>query len=159
MIDESAEAFDWVASYGIVHPSKRSFLSAYSQGHTVESACDVAKVCRQTHYDWLKHEHDEKDAYIAAYAEAQERRFNVLELEARRRAVEGVIERTDFDKEGNIVSQVKKYSDALLQFLMRGHKPEVYRDNHHVEHSGNVNFTADFDAALSRARARAGLQE
>jgi hypothetical protein len=49
-----------------------------------------------------------------------------LESEARRRAVDGVDEPV-FHK-GRICGTVRKYSDALLMFLLRGNAPEKYKE-------------------------------
>lgn len=133
--EESGTA--WLETYKIVHPQKRTFLLAYASGRTIARACDVADVGRQTHYDWLNHEHDERDAYRLAFDEAKERRFEVLEQEARRRAVEGCATPI-FDKEGNQIGTELEYSDVLLIFLMKGSKPEIYRDNVKHEHTGTI---------------------
>ncbi len=58
----------------------------------------------------------------------------MLEAEARRRAVEGV--RKPVYCRGEIVGTVKEYSDTLLIFLMKGARPEKYRDNVRVERTG-----------------------
>lgn len=51
---------------------------------------------------------------------------NMLEREAVRRATLGVKEPVLY--KGEVVTQVTKYSDSLLQFLLRAHKPEVYTE-------------------------------
>lgn len=70
--------------------------------------------------------------------------------EARRRAYEGVEEGVYHC--GKRVDVVRKYSDTLLMFLIKGHRPE-FRDNHRVELTGadggpieTVDMTVD-DAA------------
>ena len=35
------------------------------------------------------------------------------------------------------------YSDSLLMFLLRAHRPHLYRDNVQVEHSGGMEVTGD----------------
>ena len=52
-------------------------------------------------------------------------------LEARRRAVEGV-ERIVYHK-GVECGRVREYSDTLLMFLLRSHRPQKYRDNTKVQ--------------------------
>ena len=51
----------------------------------------------------------------------------------RRRAVEGVEEPVGWYK-GEAGGVVRKYSDTLLIFLLKGRKPEMYRERY--EHSG-----------------------
>ena len=65
---------------------------------------------------------------------ANEESADRLELEARRRAVEGVDEPVFY--QGVEVGTVRKYSDALLQFLLKARRPDVFRER--VEHSGAV---------------------
>lgn len=66
----------------------------------------------------------------------------VLELEARRRAVEGV-EQENYDRDGNLVSVTTKFSDTLLIFLMKAGDPKKYRDNFSIEHKGSVQHNHD----------------
>jgi hypothetical protein len=40
--------------------------------------------------------------------------------------------------QGQEVGQVRKYSDTLLIFLLKGRKPDTYRDNVSVEQKGKV---------------------
>jgi hypothetical protein len=62
-----------------------------------------------------------------------------LESEAFRRAHDGVDEpivgRIGKDLDG-VVTTVKRYSDGLLQFLLKAHRPEVYKDRVAQEVSG-----------------------
>lgn len=58
---------------------------------------------------------------------AQEHYRDSLEAEARRRAFEGV-DKPVFYK-GKKVATVKEYSDRLLELLLRGERPEKFRDN------------------------------
>jgi hypothetical protein len=62
---------------------------------------------------------------------------DILEAEADRRAREGVLE-PNFYK-GAVSGYTVKYSDTLLQFLMRGNNPKKYRENTHNGQT-NINF-------------------
>lgn len=59
---------------------------------------------------------------------------DVIEEEAHRRAIDG------FDRpviyQGEITDTYKDYSDSLLTMLMKGNKPEKYKER--TEHSGSV---------------------
>jgi hypothetical protein len=149
-------SFDWVNQYRIVHPKKKSFLTAFALCGNVTDASDKAEIGCKTHYGWMNLEHDERDAYREAFAEAQERAFVVLEREARRRAVDGV-ENPIFDKDGNLVGHEIKYSDTMLIFLMKGLRPDVYRETFKHEHSGTVNLVQELEGAVELARKRSGL--
>lgn len=37
---------------------------------------------------------------------------------------------------GKAVGEIREFSDALLMFGLKGRKPEMYRDNYKIEHSG-----------------------
>lgn len=59
---------------------------------------------------------------------------DVLEEEVRRRAVVGVREPVYY--KGDVVGHVRKYSDILLIFRLKGLKPDMYRDRYTAELSG-----------------------
>jgi len=80
-----------------------------------------------------------------------------IEEEARRRAVDGV--ERDIYHQGEKVGKEREYSDRLLAMLLKAHRPEFYRDNSRVEHSGEIanRVTIDYSRRLpspEEARAR-----
>ena len=131
---------------------KKAFLLAYADSANVTVAATAAKVGRRTHYDWLENDAE----YAAAFKAAGEDAADLLELEARRRAAEGVDEPVIHqgqmmgvwvNAKGQQVAKdtpgarmipltVKRYSDTLLIFLLKGARPEKYRDNARIEHTG-----------------------
>jgi hypothetical protein len=91
---------------------KKEALSAYVEYGTVTAACRVARIGRRTFYDWAG-----KDPEFAAQLkDAREQVTDDLEQEAINRAHAG--------------------SDTLLIFLLKSLRPEVYRENVKMEHSG-----------------------
>jgi hypothetical protein len=110
----------------------------------------------------------EDPAYKAAFEAAHQIAIAVLEDEAIRRAVEGVEEPVVYkgefsflpkvdengvvilDEEGRPIRgkplTVRKYSDQLLQFLLRGAKPEKYRER--FQHDGSINHNLRFSGQL-----------
>lgn len=110
---------------------KPDFLAALEQEGLVNVACKAAGIARSTAY--LHREQDE--AFAAAWQEVEDAVTDELELEARRRAKEGV-ESHKYDKDGNLLWTETKYSDTLLIFLLKARRPHVYRDNVKVEHTG-----------------------
>jgi hypothetical protein len=104
------------------------FLEAYREHCTVFHACQAAGIGRRTHYDWL----DEDAEYVARFEQARSEATDSLEHEAVRRARDGVLE--PVYQGGKKVGSIRKYSDTLLIFLLKGAKPEVYRER--VEHTG-----------------------
>lgn len=113
-------------TYTTVHPKKRAFLAAFAERGNIVHACRAAKVGRQTYYDWT--EHDEEFALAAkiAQAEANDR----LELVAYEWATVGVPTVKEI-YEGDVLVRrevSKDISPTLLIFLMKGAKPEKYRE-------------------------------
>lgn len=106
--------------------AKRAFIAAYAESGNVTLAAIAAKVDRRTHYKWLEADPDYTDAFYEAGEAAADR----LEQEARRRAVDGV-ERPLMHK-GEEVGTVREYSDQLLMFLLKGVRPEKYRERIHL---------------------------
>lgn len=108
---------------------KSAFLVAFAQSGNVSAAAREAGCGRTTVYQWQEHD----EAFLAAFREAEIQAVDVLEQEARRRAIG--YEATVYDKDGN-AQTVTKYSDVLMIFLLKGARPEKYKDR--VEHSGTV---------------------
>jgi hypothetical protein len=106
--------------------SKRAFLAAYAVSGNVSLSAMAAKIDRRTHYKWL----DADAAYTESFYEAGEAAADALESEARRRAVDGV-ERPVYQG-GVMVGTVTEYSDNLLTFLLKGVRPEKYRERIHL---------------------------
>lgn len=106
------------------------FLELLAQGHTIVHACAESKLPRQTAYN-----RRDKDEYFAIeWERALEAGIQVLEQEARRRAVDGVDEPIVY--QGVVTDTVRKFSDTLLIFLLKAKRPAVYRDNVRTEISG-----------------------
>ncbi len=127
------------------HPKKRAFLAAYRETGNVRLACEAAQIGRSSHYRWL----DDPD-YAEEFERAKKDAVDVLEAEARRRAVEGWEEPVGWYK-GEAGGTVRRYSDTLLIFLLKGAAPEKYRER--MEVSGalkGLDFSVMTDAQLAR---------
>lgn len=110
--------------------NKEKFLAAYAQTGNVSAAAKLAEVSRRSHYEWLARD----KRYAEKFAEAVDEAADRLETEARRRAVSGVSEPVLY--KGVQVATVKKYSDTLLIFLLKGARPEKYAERHVVGGKG-----------------------
>ena len=88
--------------------------------------------------------------FAAQWREALEEGTDLLEAEARRRAVTGV-DKPVFYK-GEVVGSITKYSDRLLMFLLRAHDPK-FRDG------GKVKQTGATDVGVDRDREKAILEK
>ena len=99
------------------------FLAALRKGYSVAHACRLLRVSRVTVYKYRR----ENEAFRLEWEDAVQEGTDLLEDEVRRRALVGVKEPV-FQK-GIEVGQVTRYSDALLIFLLKGRRPEKFRDN------------------------------
>lgn len=143
---------------------QEAFLKAFAGNGNVRLSCEIAKVGRATHYEWLKADVE----YAARFKSAQEDAAEALEEEARRRAVEGVLEPAGW-YQGSPGGNVRRYSDTLLIFLLKGAKPEKYRERTELTgkdggpiETSDVSLLTDDERAeriaslLARAEARRG---
>ena len=130
-------------------PKKRAFLAAYAATCSITKAAEVAKVGRQCHYDWLASDQQ----YRAAFEQAKEQAAQTLEDEAIRRAYEGVERPVTIAGERELV---REYSDTLLIFLLKGVRPEKYRERFDVK--GELSI-APLTKALADGRERVARLE
>jgi len=126
-------------------PKQRVFLDIFAQAGSVSLAAKKAEIGRRTHYDWL-----EQPAYKAAFEDATEDAAEALEREARRRAMLGTVRPVYY--KGKPCGELREYSDVLLIFLLKGLKPEKYRENVNVNGSLDVNLAERLIAARERLR-------
>ncbi len=115
-----------------------AFLTELRARGSILAACAAAAVGRSTVYE----RRDTDGPFAADMAEALEIATDSLELEARRRAVDGV-ERPVFGSGGPGVGTVqvgvvREYSDSLMALLLKAHMPARYRENVKVEHGGKI---------------------
>ncbi len=116
----------------------------------VTGACDRIGIGRTTVYM----ERQRNEAFAVAWADVEERSTERMEAEAYRRAVTGV--ETPLVSAGKLVTTVQTYSDGLLTFMLKARRPDKYRDNVKVEHSGSVK-TEIVPVAIDRGAAVARL--
>jgi len=112
----------------------KRFLAQFAAIGNVSLSAQLVGIHRSTPYAEAK----DNPTFAAAWEEARETSADVLESEARRRAVEGV-ERPVFQN-GKLVGHVQEYSDTLLIFLLKGERPAKYRETGRVI---NFNVTPD----------------
>lgn len=140
-------------------PKQAAFLAAFIATASVTKAAKAARIDRALHYRWL----DEDPDYPAKFKTAAEQAADVLESEAVRRAHEGVdeplvyqgrftykqrpLKNSDGDPVLGVDGKprmedygkplaVRKYSDGLLQFLLKGFRPDKYRERVSAELAG-----------------------
>lgn len=115
----------------IATPKKAKFLKALCEFGNVTLAAKAAGLNRQNLYKYRV----EDSEFAKAWAEAAEIGVAALEDEARRRAFEGWDE--PVWHQGKKSGVVRKYSDTLLIFLLKGGMPEKYRENQRVDHTSS----------------------
>jgi hypothetical protein len=122
---------------------RAAFLAAFRENGNVSESAKLAGIQRTTHYLWLK----TSKVYEDAFNDAREDAADALEKEARRRAVEGVNEPVFY--QGAKCGFVRKYSDTLLIFLLKGNRPEKFRERYEHAHTGKdgseLTFTIKID--------------
>lgn len=112
---------------------KSAFLSALADTGIILRACEVSGTPRTNVYRWR-----EDPAFESALKLAQEEATERLELEARRRAFEGT-DKPVFQG-GQLVGYIREYSDTLLIFTLKALRPDKYRENAKIEHSGGIDL-------------------
>ncbi len=95
--------------------SRARVLEEFAKCGRVDLACERVGIDRSTHYNWMRMEPE----YAAAFQVARQQAIDYLEDMAHKRA-------TDDDQP----------SDRLLEFLLKGLRPDVYGDRMKAEHSG-----------------------
>jgi len=105
---------------------QEAFLEEYKLSATITWAAKIALISRRGHYKWLENDPD----YAKAFEEAKIAATDALVAEARRRATQGVEEAVYY--KGEVVGTIRKYSDTLLIFLLKGALPEVYRERYEI---------------------------
>lgn len=120
---------------------KPRFLAALADTGVVREAAAAARIDVSTAYA-----HRDKDEQFAAdWQAALDQAADLLEKEAWRRAAEG-LRRKKFTKDGDPVIDPetgeqyfeREYSDTLLIFLLKGMRPQKYRENRHITGDGTA---------------------
>ena len=98
------------------------FALIEESGGNVTKALDQSTYCRTAFYEWKK----EDPEFAKRVDDAIEKGVDALESEAVRRARDGVDEPVYY--QGSKCGVVRKYSDTLLIFLLKGKRPDTYRE-------------------------------
>ena len=125
-VSEPAELFP-----EIPEPKRRAYLAAFAETGQVGRSCKIAGIDPKTAWNW-QHRDPVDPEYVRALETAEEMAGRTLEAEAIRRARDGWLE--PVFHQGVQVGEIRKYSDTLLIFTMKGAMPAKYRER--FEHSG-----------------------
>lgn len=127
---------------------RAAFLKALSDTGNVSAAARAAKASRSRAYQLKAADPD----FAAEWTDALESAIDALDAEARRRALDGV-EIPHFHQ-GRVAGTVRKYSDSLLMFLLRAHRPDRYRERPAGGSDADANLDDDLAAVHEALAAR-----
>lgn len=134
-----------------------AFLAALAATCSVTRACEATGLGRRTAYEWRAAD----PSFAARWEEAKRIGAEALEDEAHRRAFEGTDEPVFY--KGDECGTVRKYSDTLAIFLLKGAMPDKYREKTSMELTGanggpvqisDTERAAKIAAILASAQAR-----
>lgn len=110
------------------------FLETLAESANIVHSAGKAGIASSTAYEWAKLHPD----FQAEWNEALKQGIASLEQECRRRAMVGT-QRGVYHK-GEKVETITEYSDTLAIFLLKAHRPDIYRERIDVnqKHSGDV---------------------
>ena len=117
---------------------KKKFLDHYRECGNMKLACELIGINRRMIFRWKEHD----EAFLLAFNEANIEALESLEAEAWRRAVKGVEHETPLLHKGEVVTKIveTKYSDRLLELLLKARAPEKYRERLDVRTQTEVPF-------------------
>lgn len=132
---------------------KEIFLEALAECGCVSHAANEAKFSRVRFY--------QERLIDTEFAERWDDALNIgngaVDDEIYRRAVEGWDEPVFY--KGDVCGTVRKYSDTLLIFLAKARRPNTYRDNIKIEHSGGLSMSSEACEDKARKAAQERLKE
>jgi hypothetical protein len=171
----AASAPELDLTFNVSHPSlhdafikikdarKRAYLVALSMTPRFEMAAHIAGVSSMTGYKWRR---DGDADFQEAYQLAREIAIERAESEAWRRAIDGTVEdvygslgsdpNTGKSVGTGIIGQKRNHSDNLMMFMLKGHRPDKYRER--FEHSGPNGGPMQVQAIDPRALSTETLQ-
>lgn len=108
----------------------KAFLTSLSKLGVVGHAAKAAKISRTSAYNLRSEDKD----FAAAWDVALNDAIDIAEKEAWRRAVKGC--KKPVYQGGERVGFIQEYSDTLLIFMLKSHRPKVYREKVALEVGG-----------------------
>lgn len=117
------------------------FFDALERGLGVTESARVAGYARRSVYEYR----DKDTEFAARWQDAVQNHIETMEMEADRRALEGVEEPVYY--QGKECGRVRKFSDNLLMFRLKALNPEVYRER--TENINNVQGKIDHTHKLA----------
>jgi hypothetical protein len=110
--------------------AREAFLTHLAQTSNVTESAELVGMSRRGIYD--VRERDE--AFRQSWDEAVEIATDLLEKEARRRALDGWEEPVFY--RGEEIGKTRLYSDRMLELLLKAHRPDRFKDTVRQELTG-----------------------
>jgi len=124
----------------------QQFIEVLRRSANVSCAARAIGIGRATAYRWR----DDSPEFAELWEEAIHEAVDNLEAEAWRRAIEGTNKPVYHG--GQLVGHIPHYSDTLLIFLLKGHRPERFKDRTQIQSEVKI-----VDTTPARERLRALL--
>jgi len=114
----------------LVKELKQVFCRSYARHGIISDGTVAAGITYRTYHKWRKDDELFNEDCKTAEAMAND----LMEREARRRAIDGFERPIIY--QGEVTGEYTDFSDALLTTLMKGNKPEKYKER--TQHSGQI---------------------
>lgn len=122
-----------------------AFLAAYRRTCNITWAAKAAGIDPRAHYRWLA----KYPKYAKAFESAKTVAADYLESVAVRRATKGWQEPVFY--QGKECGRVRRFDGGLMQFLLRGAKPEKYKQSAEVTGPGGGPIQAKLEIVFRGA--------
>jgi hypothetical protein len=109
---------------------KMVFLRSFARHGIISDGTVAAGITYRTYYRWKR----DDETFNEDCKTAESMANDLMEREARRRAIDGFERPIIY--QGEVTGEYTDYSDALLTTLMKGNKPEKYKER--TQHSGSI---------------------
>lgn len=109
---------------------KMVFLRAFARHGIISDGTVAAGITYRTFYRWKR----DDETFNEDCKTAETMANDLMEREARRRAIDGFERPIIY--QGEVTGEYTDFSDALLTTLMKGNKPEKYKER--TQHSGSI---------------------
>lgn len=119
---------------------KAKFIKKLKSTHgNVSRACRAVGISRTAAYDHKKADEN----FARLWDETIEAVSDEMEREAYRRAVQGTIKPVYY--KGEKVGEIREFSDSLLQFMLKGNRPEKFRERFDIDQNikGHLDISID----------------
>lgn len=126
------------------HEKQKFLAKLRANAGNISKAAQAIQISRVTAYEHKKTDADFSQAWDNVIDDV----IDAMEQELHRRAVKGVQEPVFY--KGEMVAKVRKFSDRLLEFALKGKRPEIYRErldiNNHHSGALDVGIQATIDS-------------